>query len=264
MPEGVFCPQCAYDLRGSTSPRCPECGHPLEQLRTTGSQIPWIHRRQLGLFRAYWRTARMVTFRNRQFCAEFARPVSYTDAQKFRWLTVGLAYGAILCGKLAHWLMVPGAFKEQFGTIEWSLVPVEAATFLTLAALTGSPSYYFHPRRLPLVLQNRAVALSYYTCAPLGWLPLALIPTAAVHLLRAGGVPFFLTGSQTGILLALITMLIWWRNLVQLAARTLRAGIYTALVAVGVPIVWISVGGHILVGLPLLTLYVAAIFYTLR
>ena len=70
MPEGVHCLECGYDLRGSTSPCCPECGFALELLRASESQIPWTHRRQLGFWRAYRRTVWMVTFRGRKFCAE--------------------------------------------------------------------------------------------------------------------------------------------------------------------------------------------------
>ena len=48
LPEGIYCLDCGYDLRGSTSARCPECGFSLELLRTGESQIPWAHRRELG------------------------------------------------------------------------------------------------------------------------------------------------------------------------------------------------------------------------
>jgi hypothetical protein len=39
--------------------------------------------------------------------------------------------------------------------------------WLFVFAAAGAPSYWFHPRRLPVIKQNRAVALSHYACAPL-------------------------------------------------------------------------------------------------
>lgn len=83
IPEDILCPACAYDLRGATGDRCPACGHSLENLRSTTSRIPWVHRKELGFVWAYWQTVWMVTFRNRSFCEEYARPVSYPDARFF-------------------------------------------------------------------------------------------------------------------------------------------------------------------------------------
>lgn len=61
IPEDIFCPACAYDLRGATSDCCPECGRSLDNLRSTTSRIPWVHRKDLGHLRAYWQTVWMVT-----------------------------------------------------------------------------------------------------------------------------------------------------------------------------------------------------------
>jgi hypothetical protein len=272
LPEGILCPQCGYDLRGSTSPRCSECGHDLALLRTTQSQIPWLHRRQIGRIRAYWRTAWLVTFRNRQFCAEASRPVSYGDAQRFRWVNVVLAYVAILAGKLAYML----GTDEPFGpikTVEWLAVPIEVGTFLALAALTGVPSYLFHPRRAPLALQNRAVAMSYYACAPLSLLAGALLPLAFLvgrflyERWTSGwgrGLPLCTDTLRTAVVFSALALVLWWLNLVRIAARVLRRPGRTTLVAVTVPLLWPLVAGLILVGLLALTFYLVEIVYSLR
>src|SRR3954467_14207873 len=64
------------------------------------------------------------------------------------------------------------------------LLPVMPIGVLsTFAMVTAAPSYWFHPRSLPIVRQNRAVAISAYLCAPLTWWPLlALIAAAGVSL----------------------------------------------------------------------------------
>ncbi len=79
----LFCQDCGYNLRGLTGARCPECGHSLETIRALESQIPWVYRKEQGWFRAYWRTVWLVMFRQRRFCEEMARPVSFDDAQRF-------------------------------------------------------------------------------------------------------------------------------------------------------------------------------------
>jgi len=269
LPEGTHCPGCGYDLRGSTSPRCPECAFALERLRSAESQIPWIHRRQIGWLRAYWRTAWMVTFHTRKFCAEAARPVSYADAQRFRWATVTLAFVTMLLCGFAHWLANEDAL-QPVRTIEWLVIPIEIAVLLTFSAWTGVPSYFFHPRRAPLALQNRAVALSYYATAPLGCLPLVLLPLVLVCARTV--VDRFVAGVDienpvpiplAGLALA-VALVLCWGNLVRVASNTLRRRTTTGLVACVMPLIALLVGGLLLVGLPALTFYVAIVFYTVR
>ena len=174
----LFCPGCGYSLRGITSERCPECGLAIDRSSLAVSQIPWAHRRRVGRVRAYWRTVWFCTFYRNRLAGEIARPVSYSDAQRFRWLTVSLM---ILPAVLA-WPFVPQpAVKElcQDMLLPEPLVPYLLPLMLlgctiSLLAITGIPSYFFHPGRLSIPQQNRAIALSYYTCAPLA-LTIALV-----------------------------------------------------------------------------------------
>jgi hypothetical protein len=175
LPVGAVCPECTYDLRGSTSPRCSECGFELQILRTKESQIPWSHRRERGRFRAYWQTVWMVVRWPKRLCLELARPVSFPDSQKFRWLTFLYAYLPILLASLTwiafdHWRHWAGGDE-----LRWTLAGVNVAAVVLLAGVPGVASYFFQSRRLPLAAQNRAIALSYYAWAPLAVLPLALV-----------------------------------------------------------------------------------------
>jgi hypothetical protein len=45
---------------------------------------------------------------------------------------------------------------------------------LFLFGMTGVASYFFHPKSLSIVRQNRALALSYYACGPLAYMPLTI------------------------------------------------------------------------------------------
>ena len=101
IAQDLFCQTCGYNLRGLTGNRCPECGGSLDGVRSLVPQIPWVCRKETGWFRAYWRTAWFVMFRQARFCDEMARPVSYRDSQLFRWVTIGIVYLPVLLAGLA-------------------------------------------------------------------------------------------------------------------------------------------------------------------
>ena len=173
LPEGTLCPDCGYDLRGSTSARCPECGFGLDMLRTKESQIPWSRRQELGRVRAYWQTVWLAVRRPKRLCLEMIRPVSYGDAQRFRWITTALAFLA-----LAIAVQLIAAVSDA-DTEDWIGIGVGLYALLFVVVLTpGAASCFFQSRRFSVEQQNRAVALSYYAWAPLAFLPVALVLVA--------------------------------------------------------------------------------------
>ncbi len=174
LPIGTVCPECVYDLRGSTSPRCPECGFSLHVLRTPESQLPWFHRRKLGRMKAYWQTVWMVAIRPKRLCLELAREVSYPDSQRFRWFTCLHAYATILAASAAL-LIFDHLHRWKSGpALWWWLGGINVFIAVLLVGVPGIGSYFFQSRLLPVSAQNRAIALSYYLWAPLATLPLML------------------------------------------------------------------------------------------
>ena len=182
LPVGVLCPDCGYDLRGLTSDRCPECGFGLDVLRARESLIPWSHRRELGTFRAYWKTVWWVARYPKRFWREMARPVSYRDSQSFRWVSSLHAYLPILIGSVL-WCVFDHLRGWQGGeALWWVLGSLQVVSLVLLAGLPGLASYFFQSPHLSVEQQNRAIALSYYAWASVAWTPLAL-PFFALALL---------------------------------------------------------------------------------
>lgn len=174
-----FCPACGYNLRGIASERCPECGQVFDPNQPSDPQIPWSHRRTIGRRKAFWRTVKLVCFNNKQFASEINRPVRLSDALAFR-RTVALhlfipialltswgyleGLGYLRDWDVRHWF----PSEDLVGSISQLLgLPVLLASiWLFLIFAFGVGSYFFHPKALPMRQQNRAVALSYYGCAP--------------------------------------------------------------------------------------------------
>ena len=247
----LFCPDCGYDLQGITSERCPECGIVIDREALARSQIPWSHRRQIGWWRAYWRTLKLVIFKSRILASEVARPVSYRDAQLFRLVTILLAIAPVLVVIAVWWMTAED--RDRAGVADdwmsliwhpasswypaeevggWIILLAMLGAIGALLTLTGVQSYFFHPRSLPVIWQNRAVALSYYTCAPVAPLGMAMAFCLAVILtqqklsyytaIRYGPIIDLLRLGSLGIA-GLMAFALFFVN-VRLLQRTTRCG----------------------------------------
>ncbi len=208
-------------------------------LRAAEPQIAWARRREIGFIRAYLRTANDVTFRTRRFAAEVVRPVDYRDAQRFRALTVALAFVPLLVGQ-GMFALSTGQAPAWLASEPWLLAPFNAGILLGLVFVTGVHSYGFHRKCDPMPLQNRAVALSYYAFGGLGLANAVGISAAVVigpfaalsH--PAGGqivLPIVLIAQVLGFALS------YW-NLIGLARHTLRSARQSVAIAVVLPLEW--------------------------
>lgn len=186
-----FCPACGYDLRGSAdSDHCPECGQATDDVAMRLAQVPWSHRAHIGRGRALLRTAWRVMFRTKTFCYAVGQPVSYADARRFQLTVISLLW---LISMIVAGFLVFATDDDAGGPFAWSetlgqampvllLLAIAGGWFLCLLLGTGLHTYWCHPKTLSVERQNRAVALSYYACAPLLWAipPLVLIPIGVV------------------------------------------------------------------------------------
>lgn len=261
----LFCQECAYNLRGLTGDRCPECGNSLDGVRSFVPKIPWLRRSEIGWGRAYMKTVWYVMFNQRRFCEEMARPVDFAESQRFRWLTVAVAWLPLL-GVLvaAHGLGWSSAFDVSFISNPfrevWPTLILLASALLFLVAATGVPSYFFHPRGVDTELQNRAIALSYYSSGVLSFIAVPMISLAwgaKLGIATDWGTFFFLVG----FLVPCGQFVAWWLDLNHLIRRLLPQQPARAVwIVLGVPALWCFLAGLILVGLPALVLYIVVIF----
>lgn len=266
-----FCPGCGYDLRGIDSERCPECGLATDHAVSATSVIPWVHRRRIGRWRAYFRTMMMAIRRPAALAADVARPVLLRDALVFRRVTTALvAVPCMLALLLVTFLydLVPiFILLDQPGEFAAELIVfpfVLAAIWFFFLTLAGVQSYWFHPSSIPIVQQNRAIALSYYATAPLALTPIALALFGALPLVDLWVGPdrtFWFALPALGLLARLFTLgvvLAALRGSVVMLRRTTHCGSARMLACIiGLPIAWVLLGLIFLVAIPGSCLFVA-------
>src|SRR5262249_7789841 len=144
---------------------------------------PWAHRQTIGRFRAFWRTVNLASFKPRKLAREMNCPLRLSDALAFRRAVVAIAtlpLGAIVVIGLWKWLRWLGpppwlASDRLSSVLQLLLIPFACiCLWFCLLTVGGVQSYFFHPRSLSIVRQNRAIALSYYSFAPVAYTPLTL------------------------------------------------------------------------------------------
>ncbi len=262
LSADLHCPECGYSLRGIASDRCPECGYALAQLKSLESSIPWTRRREIGFWRAYFATMWMVMFRNKQFCNEIAKPLSFADSQAYRWTTVVLVCVPICIALEALiWFELYPAIRSAL--VLWQFVAfamiVPVMVFLYFAAATGIPGYFFHPRFLPVSVQNRAIVLSYYTSGPvfLLWISVVLAILAALRPRGEFGIDdTAVTYVMLAVALPVASIGPWWLDILHVAHRSLRRNAFvTARLAVLIPVCWFVSFFLIFLGIPAILVF---------
>jgi hypothetical protein len=210
-----------------------------------------------------------MMLRGRRFRAELARPVSFRAAQWFRFLTVGhvvFAPPLMLAIGIAAGFQTADEIWSQIGAFYLSLG--YASFVLSVIAATGVPSYFFHPKHLPMTRQNRGIALSYYACGPLALSLLAPVFFGAALLIDAtpgGKREWNETAAEALLLLSafgvpLGVMLVWWLNLLHLAHAALQSFARVVWLALGFPVITAALVAAIFCVVPLLVIYAMVLY----
>jgi hypothetical protein len=181
----LLCGGCGYNLRGVPSDRCPECGQQFDPSHLIAALIPWEQRRYVGRVRAFWRTAWMASFRPKELAAKLDWPVNRAAARRFLGWVVVIEIAAIYAAGLSAMRLWPYLWqipRNKFDPDAWDWLPngwcagvMLGAVSLWLALLTPITALFFRRDNLPVERQNRATAISLYTCAPLTWIAAGLL-----------------------------------------------------------------------------------------
>lgn len=277
IPPDVPCPGCGYLLFGSVGDKCTECGYDISRMRRAESGIPWVHRRERGRFISFWQTVWLVTIRHRRFCEEYARDVSYADARRFQWVVVLHVFVPVVLAVVAtYWMTPPDLSKESFMAAMmlgrpprqptsldyayaevWPVAMLLACFLLWLVAATGAPSYFFHPKSIPVRRQNSAVAMSYYCAAPLALLPGNLL---LVVVLIEGFVNFGETEPLAYLWMGGCALVAHFGGTSIMALNLMRRLMperkrLAVSFGMALPIVWAGLGVLIMAGLPIALLF---------
>ncbi len=156
----------------------------------------------------------------------------------------------------------------------WPALIGLVSAFLVFVILTGFHTYFFHPRALSVVQQNRAVALAYYACAPLAF----LWPTVVVVLLLSlafallsgpSSVPETLmlwreSVDRAWILLVPLIVEVWQVPWGLLKRTTHCSTTRVATGALVTPVAIVILGGLAFVGPAVLAFYVVLVYESLH
>jgi hypothetical protein len=224
------------------------------------SRIPWNHRREMGRLRAFFKTCWMAFRRPGRIAADMALPANFAEAKRFQRaviLTAFLPIAAFGCWAIFEYsgenpfgpngIQAPMTYRPFVPSpkylpmhghkLGWSLEAlgvIFAAICLWhfLKSITGVASYFFHPRELSIPRQNRAIALSYYACAPLAWTPISVALYAAILLVESKrwadgvlGAQFHLLLQFTLLISVLVQLVGWWIVSLAILKKTTRCGI---------------------------------------
>lgn len=171
----MLCPDCNYNIRGVESDRCPECGIDITDVKLRKSQIPWVHRGEIGRFRAYWKTVWVVSIPDRAFANEIGRPAHLADAKLFRWLTIPIAFvpfvGVAAVSILGAGVNSPSTMPPSYGELSFNWAIGLLGLLCCIALVTAIPYYALRSREIDVELQHRAAVLCLYAASA----PMAMV-----------------------------------------------------------------------------------------
>lgn len=223
LDDDLLCGGCGQNLRGVAADRCPECGQRFDRDHLVSSAIPWETRGYTGRLTGFAKTVWIVTFRPSLLTSPEAGQITLRAARRFRLWVVVLLFAATFGPALAWFLSRParppaGYFADvlqsdrmpnELGRLfetPWFFFTSAAAWLLALAAITGSGSMFFSPRRLGLDGQRRGAAVSLYTSALLLW-GVVLIPLVPISRMPGEWVGTWIANSIVAMVAFVISLL---------------------------------------------------------
>ncbi|MFN0135791.1 MAG: hypothetical protein ACKVS9_06700 [Phycisphaerae bacterium] len=262
--DSLLCPDCGYSLRGISSDRCPECGLDITFIRENRSVIPWVNRREIGVWRAYWQTVWQVIARRKEFLREVAKPVSYREAAAFRRMTLGFVALAMGIGWLGMWMLdAEGARSLHADYGVWFIVLCGVCFLMALRYQSEACAALIFGAGVSRLLATRIRILSIYSIGSLAISPLLITLAVALPYSWRSGNDRSLIAIFTSFTCVAILPMLWLVELAAIAARALRsrllANAHTLLSLVTI----MGIAALIAVGIPATAFASLVVFYTL-
>ena len=262
----LFCTKCGYSLHGLPRLVCPECGDDAGPYLTGEPQVPWLRVSNWRQPAAFWKSVFLISFRDPgRLRFELLRDIDYRHTRAFAWLAAFFGWLSLPLAWVMMALLVPkSVFAEVTDTPGFWLYASFgcAVTLLWMLLLSGLHTYFFHPRSLPVGIQNRTLALSYLAAAPLAVLPLLVLLDVACVLL----IPerYDLARVLAAWSIPVAAALLWYRRVVSFAGPLLRNPIRGWALALLWPVVVLLLTAIVLVVVPFIAFYLAVVFVSLK
>lgn len=279
LADDVFCLNCGYNLRGTASKRCPECGEPVQDSLVPVRGLAWTKPGLLFAYPRFWQTAWTVTFRPGVIWRQFFSSVPLRGALSFQLLAVLHIFLPVLLGTILIYRAFPPSTRMGMSL---SLVSGGYAAIWPVAVMLGcllaflisamrAPAYFFEPAAGSLRQRSNATAMSHYACAPLAFFPIMILLLGAITLaysmnrwdLRYLKSIEYWPLAAIGVAAAL-SAAGWWLGLVRLMRRTMpQRPARQALLSFGLPFVLLVLGLLWLLVVPALILFLVLVVASL-
>ena len=142
----------------------------------------------------------------------------------------------------------------------WPVALLLVGFLMWLIAITGVASYFFHPKSISVHRQNSGVAMSYYACAPLATLAFVFAVCAFLTDWIADNTDIPRRYDLALAAAGLVVLVVWWRMLMGMVRRTMpRLKVRGMALAVGLPMLWLALASVIMVGVPLVAIWIVVV-----
>jgi hypothetical protein len=246
ISRDVFCQTCGYNLRGLETNRCPECGGEFDPAKLEVARVPWLQRKTIGAWRAYWQTVAYAALFPLRFGREVwdAPRLDLASSLSFRRIIILQALASFLIVMPAlSWLT--GGWKDRYPELIFFDIVVASGIAFFLWITTDLAYYDVGDIRDDTQWRR---ALHHYAAAPLGLAPMVGGSLLILHSFSGAVLPVLLFGLFG----------FWWFNTVLMTFVTrgsLRASAATSLSLLAI---WTVVAiASVLVGILVASLFAA-------
>lgn len=211
------------------------------------ASLPWEQRKELGTFKAYWKTVFVVFASLGNLSKAAPGPLTLSAAKAFRRRTIlfVLMLDAI-AGLITLTVHVERGLSVEATLLALVILPfVLMASALILGLSTGAVTWFMASRKADEQSQEKALATGYYTCAAMLLQLLPMVITLAVFTSQHGdlsNLPRRLSTPLVTKALGTLVLVFWYvlalRAVYTAVGRSVRR---TVLAGLLLPVAWLAI-----------------------